>query len=132
MQKNKLTYLKNIREALNTYNEENDVLDLEYIQKIYGYANNLEHLSLDEYKDLDEFIAENTISIEHLANIFLDKKGEENLNFKLIRMIPIQVTKPQSKIRVIKGKENELIGAMQQDNMVKVLCTTRKKYQKAA
>ncbi len=132
MQKNKLTYLKNIREALNTYNEENDVLDLEYIQKIYGYANNLEHLSLDEYKDLDEFIAENTISIEHLANIFLDKKGEENLNFKLIRMIPIQVTKPQSKIRVIKGKENELIGAMQQDNMVKVLCKTRKKYQKAA
>lgn len=132
MQKNKLTYLKNIREALNTYNEENDVLDLEYIQKIYGYANNLEHLSLDEYKDLDEFIAENTISIEHLANIFLDKKGEENLNFKLIRMIPIQVTKPQSKIRVIKGKENELIGAMQQENMVKVLCKTRKKYQKAA
>ena len=64
MQKNKLTYLKNIREALNTYNEENDVLDLEYIQKIYGYANNLEHLSLDEYKDLDEFITENTISIE--------------------------------------------------------------------
>lgn len=132
MQKNKLTYLKNIREALNTYNEENDALDLEYIQKIYRYANNLEHLSLDEYKDLDEFIAENTISIEHLANIFLDKKGEENLNFKLIRMIPIQVTKPQSKIRVIKGKENELIGAMQQENMVKVLCKTRKKYQKAA
>ena len=126
--KTKLAYLKSIAEALKTYNDEHDVLNFELVQKIYGYTNNLDTLTPSEKQELDEFIAENTISIKHLANIYLDKKGEEDLSHRLNRMLPIQITKPQSNIKFLKGKENELIEAMHQENMVKVLCKTRKKW----
>ena len=122
MIKDKLNYLKSISEALKTYNEKNTIIDYELVKKIYEYTNKLDELTLGEKKELDDFITENTISIEHLANIYLDKKGEESLNYRLTRMLPIQLTNHQSKIRFIKGKEEELKGAMQQTSMVKVLC----------
>ena len=78
MQKNKLNYLRDIKEALKTYNEEHQIVDFELIQKIYGYSENLDNLTEIELHELDSFIAENTISIHHLANIYLDKKGEED------------------------------------------------------
>ena len=105
MQKNKLNYLRDIKEALKTYNEEHQIVDFELIQKIYGYSENLDNLTEIELHELDSFIAENTISIHHLANIYLDKKGEENLNHMLTKMLPLQITKPQSNIKFIKGKE---------------------------
>lgn len=132
MQKSKLTYLKDIKEALKTYSEEHHTLDFELVQRIYGYTNNLDTLTPNEKQELDEFIAENTISIKHLANLYLDKKGKEDLNQRLNRMLPIQITKPQSNIKFIKGKENILAEAIQQESMVKVLCKTRKKIPKAA
>lgn len=132
MPKTKLAYLKSISEALKTYNDEHEALDFELVQRIYGYANNLDALTPDETQELDEFIAENTISIKHLANLYLDKKGEEDLNQRLNRMLPIRITKPQSNIKFIRGKEDILLDALHQENMVKVLCKTRKKYQKAA
>lgn len=122
MIKDKLNYLKSISEALKTYNEQNTIIDYELIKKIYEYTNKLDEITLEEKKQLDNFIKENTISIQHLANIYLDKKGEESLNHRLTRMLPIQLTNHQSKIRFIKGKEDELKGAMQQTSMVKVLC----------
>lgn len=122
MVKDKLNYLKSISEALKTYNEQNTIIDYELIKKIYEYTNKLDEITLEEKKQLDNFIKENTISIQHLANIYLDKKGEESLNYRLTRMLPIQLTNHQSKIRFIKGKEDELKGAMQQTSMVKVLC----------
>lgn len=122
MIKDKLSYLKSISEALKTYNEQNTIIDYELVKKIYEYTNKLDELTLGEKKELDDFITENTISIEHLANIYLDKKGEESLNYRLTRMLPIQLTNHQSKIRFIKGKEEELKSAMQQTSMVKVLC----------
>ena len=124
-----IVYLKNLKNAFKTYNNENDIIDFELVQKMYDYANRLDELTNEEKQQLDNFIAENTISIKHLANIYLDKKGEEDLNRRLNRMLPIQITKPQSNIKFLKGKENELIEAMHQENMVKVLCKTRKKYQ---
>lgn len=126
MLKNKLSYLKSIRNALETYNEENSSIDYSLIQKIYDYTNNLENLDKKELQELDKFITENTISIHHLANIYLDKKGEENLNNLLVKIIPLQVTKPQCNIRIIKGKEETLTDAMTEENKVKVLCKTRK------
>ncbi len=126
MLKNKLSYLKSIRNALETYNEENSSIDYSLIQKIYDYTNNLENLDKKELQELDKFITENTISIHHLANIYLDKKGEENLNNMLVKIIPLQVTKPQCNIRIIKGKEETLTDAMTEENKVKVLCKTRK------
>ncbi len=126
-----IVYLKNLKNAFKTYNNENDIIDFELVQKMYDYANRLDELTNEEKQQLDNFIAENTISIKHLANIYLDKKGEEDLNRRLNRMLPIQITKPQSNIKFLKGKENELIEAMHQENMVKVLCKTRKKYPKA-
>ena len=127
-----IVYLKNLKNAFKTYDDENDIIDFELVQKMYDYANRLDELTNEEKQQLDNFIAENTISIKHLANIYLDKKGEEDLNRRLNRMLPIQITKPQSNIKFLKGKENELIEAMHQENMVKVLCKTRKKYPKAA
>ena len=132
VQRNKLTYLKSISEALRTYNRENSELDFELVQKIYGYAENLDNLTSKQLEELDDFIAENTISIKHLANLYLDKKGKENLSYRLTRMLPIQITKPQSNIKFIRGKEDMLMEAIYQENKVKVLCKTRKKYQKAA
>ncbi len=126
MLKNKLSYLKSIRNALETYNEENSSIDYSLIQKIYDYTNNLENLDKKELQELDKFITENTISIHHLANIYLDKKGEENLNNMLVKIIPLQVTKPQCNIKLIKGKEEILTDAMTEENKVKVLCKTRK------
>ena len=126
MLKNKLSYLKSIRNALETYNEENSSIDYSLIQKIYDYTNNLENLDKKELQELDKFITENTISIHHLANIYLDKKGEENLNNLLIKIIPLQVTKPQCNIKLIKGKEETLTDAMTGESKVKVLCKTRK------
>ena len=126
MLKNKLSYLKSIRNALETYNEENSSIDYSLIQKIYDYTNNLENLDKKELQELDKFITENTISIHHLANIYLDKKGEENLNNMLVKIIPLQVTKPQCNIKLIKGKEETLTDAMTEENKVKVLCKTRK------
>ena len=123
---NKLSYLKSIRNALETYNEENSSIDYSLIQKIYDYTNNLENLDKKELQELDKFITENTISIHHLANIYLDKKGEENLNNMLVKIIPLQVTKPQCNIKLIKGKEEILTDAMTEENKVKVLCKTRK------
>ena len=132
MKNSKLEYLKSIKNALKTYSSEHDALDFDLIQKIYGYTNNLANLTPDECQDLDAFIAENTINIKHLANIYLDKKGEENLNNRLTRMFPIQISKPQCNIKFIKGKENILTEAIHQENMVKVLCKTRKKLRRAA
>lgn len=130
MQKNKLNYLRDIKEALKTYNEEHQIVDFELIQKIYGYSENLDNLTEIELHELDSFIAENTISIHHLANIYLDKKGEENLNHMLTKMLPLQITKPQSNIKFIKGKEEILTDAIYQINKVRVLCKKRKNYQK--
>ena len=132
MPKTKLAYLKSISEALKTYNDEHEVLDFELVQRIYGYTTDLDALTPDEKQELDEFIAENTISIKHLANLYLDKKSEKDLNRRLNRMLPIRITKPQSNIKFIRGKEDTLVEAMHQENMVKVLCKTRQKYQKAA
>lgn len=132
MQKDKLTYLKQASQALKTYNAENDIIDYELIQKIYNYITSIDSLNDDQLKELDDFIAENTISIKHLANIYLDKKKENALNRKLIKMAPIQLTKHQSKIRFIKGKETDLHEAIHQKDMVKVLCKTRNKISKAA
>ena len=132
MQKSKLNYLRDIKEALKTYSEEHHTLDFELIQRIYGYSENLDNLTEAEVQMLDDFIAENTISIHHLANIYLDKKGEENLNQMLTRIAPFQITKPQSNISFIKGKEDTLTGALYQVNKVKVLCKKRKKLPKAA
>ena len=126
MLKNKLSYLKSIRNALETYNEENSSIDYSLIQKIYDYTNNLEKKKKKELQELDKFITENTISIHHLANIYRDKKGEENLNNLLVKIIPLQVTKPQCNIKLIKGKEEILTDAMTEENKVKVLCKTRK------
>lgn len=132
MPKSKLNYLKDTQEALKTYSEEHNTLDFDLIQKIYGFTENIDNLTKSEFQLLDDFIAENTISIHHLANIYLDKKGEENLNQMLMKMLPLQITKPQSKIRYIKGKEESLTGAIFQVNKVKVLCKKRKKLQTAA
>lgn len=132
MQKNKLNYLRDIKEALKTYNKEHQIVDFELIQKIYGYSENLDNLTEIELHELDSFIAENTISIHHLANIYLDKKGEENLNHMLTKMLPLQITKPQSNIKFIKGKEEILTDAIYQINKVRVLCKKRKKLPKAA
>lgn len=130
MQNSKINYLKNIQTALKTYNEEHQTLDYQLIQKIYGYTENLDNLSDAERKTLDDFIAENTISIHHLANIYLDKKGEEKLNHMMAKIVPFQITKPQTNIRLIKGKEDILTGALYQESQVKVLC--KKKLQNAA
>ncbi len=128
----RLSYLKSVQSALKTYREENKTIDYELVRKIYNYANKIDNLTNKEKDELDQFIAENTISIHHLANIFLDKKGEEDLNHRITRMVPIQLTKPQSNVKTIKAPEADLTRAMHQTEMVKVLCKTRKKIKKAA
>lgn len=126
MVKDKISYLKSIRNALKTYNEEHDVIDFKLVKKIYDLTNNLDNITKEDKQKLDDFISENTISIKHLANIYLDEKGKTSLNHMIARIIPLQVTKPQCNIKVIKGKEEVLTDAMTKDDKVKVLCKARK------
>ncbi len=126
MQSKKLKYLKKISEALKIYNKENETIDFQLVQKVYQYATNFDHLTPEELQTLDNFIEENSVNITHLATLYLDKKGKENLNNRLIRMLPIQITKPQSKIKLIKGKEKDLNNAIYQSHKVKVLCKSPK------
>ena len=104
MLKTKLAYLKGISEALKTYDSEHAVIDFELVQKIYNYANNIDNLTEEQLNELEDFINENTVSIKHLANLYLDKKGEADLNNRLNRMLPIQITKPQCRIKFVKGR----------------------------
>ena len=105
MVKEKISYLKSIRNALKTYNEEHDVIDFKLVKKIYDLTNNLDNITKEDKQKLDDFISENTISIKHLANIYLDEKGKTSLNHMIARIIPLQVTKPQCNIKLIKGLE---------------------------
>ena len=118
----KLEYMKKFRAALTTYQEENQTIDLPKIRQIYEYANNLDNLDSTQKKELDTFIDENTTNITHLANIYLDENGISNLTKKLKRIRPIQITKPQSKIRFVKSDINILYDAINPVNRVKVLC----------
>lgn len=127
----KLEYLKRIQAALNTYNTENQIIDLPKIRQIYEYTTHLDDLTDMQKQQLNDFIDENTISIQHLANIYLDEQGIHNLNQQLKRMRPIQITKPQCNMRFIKGNKNVLTEAINPTNRVKVLCKT-KNQQKAA
>lgn len=131
MQKSKLEYLKDIQKALKTYNEEHDTIDFSLIQKIYNHANNLDNLDMQSIQELNDFIENNTISITHLANIYLDENGKKILNKTLNKIVPFKVSKPQSHIKFIKSKESSIIKFLYQNKKVKVLCKT-KQQQKAA
>lgn len=122
----KLEYMKRFRSALTTYQEENQTVDLPKIRQIYEYANNFDNLTAKQKEQLDTFIDENTISITHLANIYLDENGISNLTKQLKRIRPIQITKPQCNIRFIKGDIDILYNAINPVNRVKVLCKTKK------
>ena len=41
----KLKYMKNFKNALETYREENEIIDLPKIRQIYEYATNLDDLT---------------------------------------------------------------------------------------
>ena len=118
----KLEYMNKFRAALTTYQEENQTIDLPKIRQIYEYASNLDNLDSTQKKELDTFIDENTTNITHLANIYLDENGISNLTKQLKRIRPIQITKPQSKIRFVKSDINILYDAINPVNRVKVLC----------
>ena len=121
----KLEYLKKFQTALNTYNEETQNIDLEQVRQMYEYAINTDALNPVQKKALDDFIAENTISITHLANIYLDENGITNLNKRLKKTKPLQVTKPQCNMSFIKGDTLTLHDAINPVNRVKVLCKTK-------
>ena len=106
MPNSKLSYLKRLKEAFNTYNSEIEDKDLALLEKMYEYANDIDNINKQAKEELDTFIKEYSVSIEHLANIYLDNKGKTNLKHMIRKMLPIQVTKPQCRIRIIKGKEN--------------------------
>lgn len=131
MPNKQLEYLKAFKSALQTYKKENDIIDFRLIQRMYEYTNNLDSLTNEQLNQLDTFIAENMVSIEHLANVYLDENGKANFKNRLVRMLPIQVTKPQCRIKFIKGTEKSLIKAINPENKVKVLCKTRKQIKAA-
>ena len=121
----KIEYLKKFRNALNTYNKENHPSDLTRIRQMYEYATNLDNLNEIQRKELNDFIAENTISLTHLANIYLDTQGIDHLNHQLKRMEPIHLTPTDSNMRFIKGDETVLSEALHPTVRVKVLCKTK-------
>ena len=125
MPNSKLSYLKRLKEAFNTYNSEIEDKDLALLEKMYEYANDIDNINKQAKEELDTFIKEYSVSIEHLANIYLNNKGKTNLKHMIRKMLPIQVTKPQCRIRIIKGKENVLSNAIYQKSKVKVLCKKR-------
>lgn len=125
-----LEYLKKFQNALNAYNEENQNVDIKLARKMYEYITNFDNLSNTQKQKLNNFIDENTISIKHLANIYLDENGINYLHKQLRRMKPLMISKPKLNIRIVEGKELLLNEIINQNTPVKVLCKT--KIQKAA
>lgn len=127
---NKLDYLKRFKNALNTYNEENQIADMHLVRKMYEYITDFDNISETQKQKLNDFIEENTVSFKHLANIYLDESGINHLHKQLRRMKPFMVTKPKSNVRIVKGNELLLNETINKSVPVKVLCKT--KIQKAA
>ncbi len=125
-----LEYLKKFQNALNAYNEENQNVDIKLARKMYEYITNFDNLNNTQKQKLNNFIDENTISIKHLANIYLDETGINYLHKQLRRMKPLMISKPKLNIRIVEGKELLLNEIINQNTPVKVLCKT--KIQKAA
>lgn len=125
-----LEYLKKFQNALNAYNEENQNVDIKLARKMYEYITNFDNLNNTQKQKLNNFIDENTISIKHLANIYLDENGINYLHKQLRRMKPLMISKPKLNIRIVEGKELLLNEIINQNTPVKVLCKT--KIQKAA
>lgn len=129
MLKDKITYMKEVLDALKTYKEENNNINNNLLNRIYGYAQNIENLSETEYHELNQFITSNQVNIEHLANIFLDEKGKEVLTKRLNWMLPCKISNPNGQIKLIEGKAEALESAVNNKIAIKVL---RKTYPQTA
>ena len=109
MKKDSLTYLKEVSNAFRNYQDINEELDLNLLNKIYGYSLRIDDLTEDEKIELDNFIKENQISINHIANIFLDKEKKLNLDKRLKFMCPIALAPTPSVVKSLKGKRYDYI-----------------------
>lgn len=129
MKKDSLTYLKEVSIAFRNYQDINEKLDLNLLNKIYGYTLRIDDLTEDEKIELDNFIKENQISINHIANIFLDKEKKVNLDKRLKFMCPIALAPTPSVVKSLKGKTESLKEIFRKEKSIKILCKT---YPKAA
>ncbi len=129
MKKDSLTYLKEISNAFRNYQDINKELDLNLLNKIYGYTLKIDDLNEDEKIELDNFIKENQFSINHIANIFLDKEKKINLDKRLKFMCPIALASTPSVVKSLKGKTESLKEIFRKEKSIKILCKT---YPKAA
>ena len=129
MKKDSLTYLKEISNAFKNYQNENENLDMNLLNKIYEYTLKIDNLTEEEKLNLDNFIKENQVSINHIANIFLNKEEKLNLDKKLKFMYPIALSNTPSVVKSLKGKTESLKEVFRKKEAIKILCKT---YPKAA
>lgn len=104
---NIIEYIKNAKTAFQTYIDKDDI-DYNLCKKIYDYIQNAENLNDNEKNELDEFINENTIRIINIANIYTNPENKKTLKKQFIKMMPLTIAKPDSRIYKASGNFSSL------------------------
>ncbi len=104
---NIIEYIKNAKTAFQTYIDKDDI-DYNLCKKIYDYIQNAENLNDNEKNELDEFINENTIRIINIANIYTNPENKKTLKKQFIKMMPLTIAKPDSRIYKANGNFSSL------------------------
>lgn len=90
--------------------------------KINEYINKLENLNEEEINELTNFINENTIVQEHIADIHIPEDRNRTVKSKFKRIIPMKLSKPAGKIYKANGKFKNIV---KQNNVVKIRRLTK-------
>lgn len=123
--KNIIEFAKKAREAFINYIS--GPFNVDVCKKISGYINRLENLSEEEEQELTNFINENTICMEHVADIQIPEDNKRTVKSRFNRIIPMKLSNPSGRIYRAKGHLEKII---RQNNIVKIRRLTKFKPKK--
>ena len=122
-----IDYAKEAAEAFKYYVSINGIDETS--KKIYQYIQDINSLSEDERSDLDLFISDYTVNVEHLADItYMSENGKDGLFNSLRRMKPFISTKPSQRFYEARGETLQII----KDNTQKTVKVIKRTYPKKA
>ena len=123
---NIIEFAKKAREAYINYISTKS-FNIEICDKINNFINNIENLTIEEEKELTEFINANTINTEHVADIQIPEDNKRSVKAKFKRIIPMKLAKSSGRIYKANGNFKSLV---EQNNVVKIRKLTKFKPKK--
>ena len=104
-----LEYAKKAREAYINYISSNNY-NQEICEEISKCINNIENLTTEQSKRLNDFINANTTNVKDLADIYMPQSEKYTMRDKFKRIVPMKLSKPTSTIYKAEGRlENFII-----------------------